>query len=59
VDYVSSLEGLKKLGEWLLDLHSFAAEKIPVNDKGNLIELLSAKNITEYSTFKKAMKISQ
>jgi hypothetical protein len=27
VDYVSSLEGLKKLGEWLLDVHSFVAEK--------------------------------
>jgi hypothetical protein len=58
VDYVSSLEGIKKLGEVLLDLHSFATEKIPVNDTGNLRELLSAKNITEYVKFKKTVEIS-
>jgi hypothetical protein len=58
-DYVSSLEGIKKLGELLLDLHSFATEKLPVNAEGNLRELMSAKNIMEYAKFKKTVKISQ
>ena len=33
VDYVSNLEGLKKLGELFLDLHSFATEKLSDNDR--------------------------
>ena len=58
VDYVSDLEGIKKLGELLLDLSSFATE-LPVNDKGKLRELLTAKNLIEYRNFKKAVRISQ
>jgi hypothetical protein len=59
VDYVCSLEEIKKLGEVLLDLYSFVSERLPVNDKGKLRELLSAKNIRDYSKLKKTVKISQ
>jgi hypothetical protein len=58
VDYVGSLEGFKKLGELLLDLHSFVEEKLRVNDKGKLRELLTAEKIKEYAKFKKVVKIS-
>jgi hypothetical protein len=58
VDYVSSIEGFKKLGELLLDLHSFVEEKLRANDKGKLRELLTTENLREYANFKKAIKIS-
>ena len=58
VDYVMSLDGVKKLGERLLDLYSFAEEKLRINDKRKLKELLTAKNLAEYALFKKALKIS-
>jgi hypothetical protein len=58
VDYVSDLEEIKKLGELLLDLSSYATE-LPVNDKGKLRELLTARNLIEYRNFKKALRISQ
>jgi hypothetical protein len=53
-----SLDGVKKLGERLLDLYSFAEEKLRINDKRKLKELLTAKNLAEYALFKKALKIS-
>jgi hypothetical protein len=56
VDYVGSLEGFKKLGELLLDLHSFAEEKLQVNDKGKLREFLTAENIKEYSKLKEVQQ---
>ena len=59
VDYACSLEEIKKLGELLLNLYSFASERLPVNDKGKLRELLSAKNIMDYAKLKKTIKISQ
>jgi len=59
VDYVCSLEEIKKLGEVLLDLYSFVSERLPVNDKGKPRELLSAKNIRDYAKLKKTVKISQ
>jgi len=58
VDYVSDLEEVKKLGELLLDLSSFATE-LTINDKGKLRELLTARNLIEYRNFKKAVRISQ
>lgn len=58
VDYVSDLEEVKKLGELLLDLSSFATE-LTLNDKGKLRELLTARNLIEYRNFKKAVRISQ
>ena len=59
VDYFTNLEGLKKLGELFLDLHSFATEKLFDNDKRKLRDLMTSKNIMEYAKFKKPVKISQ
>ena len=58
VDYVSSLEGFKKLGELLLNLNAFAEDKAQIDDKEKLRELLTAENIKKYANFKKALKIS-
>lgn len=59
VDFVSSLEGFKKLGELLVDLSSFVEEKLRTDDKASLREFLTTNNIKEYANFKKALKISQ
>jgi hypothetical protein len=58
VEYVISQDGLKKLGELLLDLHSFSEEKLKANENSKVRELLTAKNLEEYSRYKKAVKIS-
>lgn len=58
-DFVSSLEGFKKFGELLLDLHSFAEEKLYAKDKEQLKELLTADSIKTYVRFKKAGKFSK
>ena len=56
VDYVCSLEGFKKLGELLLNLNSFADEKLQLIDKEKQKEILTAENIKEYLNFKKTHK---
>lgn len=53
-DYISTLEGLKKFGELLIDLHTFAEEKLYAKDIEQLKELLTAENIKTYVKFKKA-----
>ena len=53
-DFVSSLEGFKKFGELLLDLHSFSEEKLYAKDLEQMKALLSAENIRTYVKFKKA-----
>jgi hypothetical protein len=58
VDYVGSLEGFKELGELLLDLNSFAKEKLDIADRRKLRELLTAENIKEYTKLKKNIRIS-
>ena len=59
-DYVSSLEGFKKFGELLLDLNSFAEEKLYAkDDKKQLMELLTADSIRTYVKFKKVGKFSR
>jgi len=58
VDYVGSLEGFKKLGELLLDLHSFAEDKAKIEDKEKLRELLTTENIKKHGNYRKALKIS-
>jgi hypothetical protein len=52
-DFVSSLDGFRKFGELLLDLHSFTEEKLYATDKEKLKEILTAENIKTYVTFKK------
>jgi hypothetical protein len=53
-DFISSLEGFKRFGQLLLDLHSFAQEKLYAKDTQQLKELLTAENISTYVRFKKA-----
>ena len=57
VDYVGSLAGFKKLGEMLIDLHSFAEDKAQVDDKEKLRELLTSENIKKYANFRNTLKI--
>lgn len=57
---MSSLEGFKKFGELLLDLNSFAEEKLYAkDDKKQLMELLTADSIRTYVKFKKVGKFSR
>jgi hypothetical protein len=58
-DYVSSLDGFKKFGELLLNLHSFADEKLYATDKEKLREILTAESIKTYVAFKKVGKFSK
>jgi hypothetical protein len=58
-DFVSSLDGFKKFGELLLDLHSFAEEKLYAIDKERLKEILTAQNIKTYVAFKKVGKFKK
>jgi hypothetical protein len=58
-DFVSSLNGFKKFGELLLDLHSFAEEKLYATDKEKLREILTAENIRTYVAFKKVGKFKK
>jgi len=58
-DYVSTLDGFRKFGELLLDLHSFAEEKLYTKDKQELKELLTADSIRTYVKFKKAAKFTK
>ena len=45
VDYVSSLEGFKSVGELLVALHSFAQKKLYFTDTEKIKEALTAENI--------------
>lgn len=58
-DYMSTLEGLKKFGELLIDLATFAEEKLYAKDTQQLKELLTAENIKTYVKFKKAAKFTK
>jgi len=58
VDYVISLDGLKKLGQLLLDLSSFAEKKLNVNDGQKIRELLTRENIRQHANLEKTLKIS-
>lgn len=48
VDYVSSLEGFKNIGELLIALHHFAGKKIYAKDPAKLKEILTAENIKKF-----------
>lgn len=58
-DFVSSLDGFRTFGELLLDLHSFAEEKLYATDKEKLKEILTAQNIKTYVAFKKVGKFKK
>jgi hypothetical protein len=53
IDFISSLEGFKKIGELLLDLYSFAEKRLFAKDPEQLKELLTAESIRTYVKFKK------
>ena len=58
VDYVSTLEGFKKIGELLIALHHFAQKKLYAKDPAKLKEVLTVENIKKIVEFWKAGKFS-
>jgi len=58
-DYITTIKGFKKFGELLLDLHSFAEEKLYAKDPQQLVEVLTAENIKTYVKLKKAVTFTK
>lgn len=58
VDYMSTLEGFKSIGELLTALHYFAKAKIYPKDTAKLREVLTAENIKNFAEVLKAAKFS-
>jgi len=58
VDYMSTLEGFKNIGELLTALHYFAKAKIYPKDTAKLREVLTAENIKNFAEVLKAAKFS-
>lgn len=55
-DYISSLEGFKNVGEYLVAFHSFAEEKLYPTNTEELCEVLTAENIKSFARLKKSGK---
>jgi hypothetical protein len=53
-DYVSTLDGFKRIGELLLDLHQFAQEKLYATDIEKVKELLTPENIKTFVELRKS-----
>jgi len=58
VDFMSTLEGFKNIGELLSALHYFAKAKIYPKDTARLKEVLTAENIKNFAEVLKAAKFS-
>lgn len=58
VDYISTLEGFKNIGELLTALHYFAQTKLYPKDTMRLREVLTAENIKNFAEVLKAAKFS-
>jgi len=58
VDYVSTLEGFKNIGELLTALHYFAKTKLYPKDVHRLKEVLTAENIKNFAEVLTAAKSS-
>ena len=58
VDYMSTLEGFKNIGELLTALHYFAKAKLYPKDVHRLKEVLTAENIKNFAEVLKAAKTS-
>lgn len=58
VDYMSTLEGFKNIGELLTALHYFAQTKLYPQDPLKLREVLTAENIKNFAEVLKAAKFS-
>ena len=59
VDYVSTLDGFKSIGELLVDLHHFAQQKLYARDPVELKKVLTAENIKTFVKLKKAGRFSE
>ena len=59
VDYVSTLDGFKNIGELLVDLHHFAQQKLYARDPVELKKVLTAENIKSFVKLKKAGRFSE
>ncbi len=58
VDYMSTLEGFKNIGELLTALHYFAQTKLYPQDPHKLREVLTAEKIKSFAEVLKAAKFS-
>jgi len=58
VDYVSTLEGLKNIGELLTAIHYFAQTKLYPQDPEKLREVLTAEKIKSFAEVLKSAKFS-
>ncbi len=58
VDYMSTLEGFKNIGELLTALHYFAETKLYPKNTERLREVLTAENIKNFAEVLKAAKFS-
>jgi hypothetical protein len=58
VDYMSTLEGFKNIGELLTALHYFAQTKLYPKDTVALREVLTAEKIKSFAEILKAAKFS-
>ena len=58
VDFMSTLEGFRNIGELLSALHYFAKAKIYPKDTARLKEVLTAENIKNFAEVLKAAKFS-
>ena len=58
VDYMSTLEGFKNIGELLTALHYFAQTKLYPKDAVRLREVLTAENIKNFAEVLKAARFS-
>ena len=54
IDYVSTLEGFKNIGELLTALHYFAKKKLYPKNAVKLREVLTAENIKKFAEMLKA-----
>jgi len=54
VDYLSTLEGFKNIGELLLALHHFAKKKMYPKKPDELREVLTAENIKKFAQLMKS-----
>jgi len=58
VDYISTIEGFKNIGELLIALHYFAKTKLYPKDAEKLKEVLTAENIKSFAEVLKTARFS-
>ena len=54
INFVSTLEGFKRIGDLLIDLHQFAQTKLYSKDTAKLREILTAENIKRFVKLREA-----